>query len=567
MIRIVVRPAIKVNGRYALFFSCNYRPYIINRLSKFGDRFFHKNTKEWEFSTKYYKELCQVLSDIDTITLDKSYYENIKKRRNINLVPAINVDNFKFKTVPYKHQKECFTYGLTRKNWLLADEQGLGKSKEVIDIAVAKKQNFNYKHCLIICCINGLKWNWKDEITIHSDETGYILGQRTGKRSKKITVKSNKEKLEDIKNIQNIKDYFIITNIETLRNNEIAKELSELCYNNVINMIAIDEVHKCNNPDSSQTQGLMLLHSECKIGMTGTPIMNNPLDAYVVLRWLGYEKNNYFMFRSLFCDFGSYNQIIRYKNLDVLRNQLSKIMLRRLKKDVLDLPDKIHINEYVDLSKTQQMMYNETERRLKSEKDNITSLAAFTRLRQITGYSGILDNKTNESSKFDRMRQIVEESVANGKKVIIFSVWTKIIEPAFQLLSEYNPAVITGKLNDKQQNEQKNKFQNDPDCKVILGTVAAMGTGFTLTSGTVVIFIDEPWTDGAKTQAIDRAHRIGTKDDILIYTIMVKNSIDERVHRIVTDKGVMADMLVDGTVRSQKEIINYLLFGYNQNKY
>jgi SNF2 family DNA or RNA helicase len=89
-----------------------------------------------------------------------------------------------------------------------------------------------------------------------------------------------------------------------------------------------------------------------------------------------------------------------------------------------------------------------------------------------------------------------------------------------------------------------------------------MGTGFTLTAGTVVIFLDEPWTESTKAQAIDRAHRIGTKDDIIVYTIMVQGSIDERVHNIVVDKGILADFLVDGIANEKKqEIIDYLLCG------
>ena len=143
-----------------------------------------------------------------------------------------------------------------------------GKSKQMIDLACIKKQMYGYKHCLIIACVNGLKYNWKEEINVHSNESGYILGTRTNKKGKTY-IGSNKERLEDLKNIDNIKDYFIITNIETLRYTDtqqqecktknkngtkrykkvttfpIVEELQKLMLNKEISMIVADEVHRC----------------------------------------------------------------------------------------------------------------------------------------------------------------------------------------------------------------------------------------------------------------------------------------------------------------------------------
>ena len=103
-------------------------------------------------------------------------------------------------------------------------------------------------------------------------------------------------------------------------------------------------------------------------------------------------------------------------------------------------------------------------------------------------------------------------------------------------------------------------FQNDNDCKFIVGTIGAMCTGITLTAGTVVIFLDEPWTMANKQQAIDRCHRIGTNSNITVYTIMCKNTIDERIHDIIYKKGQLSDMIIDGHIVGDKaQIFNYLL--------
>ena len=152
-------------------------------------------------------------------------------------------DGFSFKTKPYKHQLECFKYGLRYDKFLLADEMGLGKTKESIDIAVAKKLQNGYTHCLIICCVNSVKWNWVNEVKTHSNESAWILGQR--KRKNKWSVGSNKDKLADLKDLENNNSYFLITNIETLRDAAIQAELINLFKAKKIQMIIADECHKC----------------------------------------------------------------------------------------------------------------------------------------------------------------------------------------------------------------------------------------------------------------------------------------------------------------------------------
>ena len=139
--------------------------------------------------------------------------------------------------------------------FLLGDEQGLGKTKQIIDLACIKKQQKQYKHCLIICGVNGLKWNWKAEVEKHSNEKAYILGTRyDSKENEKIgTMADRLEDLETLLDDYKRKDglintdfgiynsYFIITNIETLRNEKIIQKLKELCDEGIINMIALDE--------------------------------------------------------------------------------------------------------------------------------------------------------------------------------------------------------------------------------------------------------------------------------------------------------------------------------------
>ena len=449
---------------------------------------------------------------------------------------------------------------------------------QVINLACIKKQQRSYKHCLIICGVNGLKWNWKAEVEKHSNEKAYILGTRyDSKGNEKIgSINDRLEDLETLLDDYKRKDglintdfgiynsYFIITNIETLRNEKIIQKLKELCDEGIINMLALDEGHKCKDPTSQQGKALLKLQAETMVSMTGTPLMNNPLDLYIHLKWLGYEKHAYYSFKKHYCIFGGFGgyQIVGYRNLDQLKEQFEDIMLRRLKKDVLDLPDKIYTTEYVEMSPKQAKIYKEVSMEIKENIDKVTNainpLAELIRLRQATGYTGILSSTIQESAKLDRLEELLDEIVSNGGKALIFSNWTAMTNPTFERFKRFNPAIITGET--KNRVEQQDKFMNDDTCKIIIGTIGAMGTGLTLTAGSTVIFLDEPWNRATREQAEDRAHRIGTKENVNIIFLITKNTIDERIHDIVEQKGHLADMLVDGkVVGDKKQLINYLL--------
>ncbi len=557
-VTIKIKEADKCIGDYSLFVSFPYNDELLQIIRNLPSRFWHKDEKEWEVPLKYLDALKIAFKNQEVTVIG-----DVPEKKETIAIP-----DFNFKTKPFKHQVEGFKYGLTNSKWLLGDEQGLGKTKQVIDIAVAKKLSNGYKHCLIICGVNGLKWNWVNEIHTHSDEDCWILGQRT--RAGKVVIGSNEDKLTDVLALSsdNVKiPYFLITNVETLRTEKIANELGQLCKNGIINMVAIDEIHKCKNPTSQQGKGILKLQPEYRIAMTGTPLMNTPMDLYIILKWLGYEKHSFYQFKNHYCVMGGYGgyEIISYKNLDQLEDQLQDIKLRRLKKDVLDLPEKTYVNEYVEMTPKQKQIYDEVTADIRMNIDQIkmanNPLAELIRMRQATGYTGILSSKVTESAKMDRMEELVEEAIENGKKVVIFSNWTQMTLPIYNRLAvKYHGTYITGEVDSDQRAEHVRRFQEDDDCKFVVGTIGAMGTGLTLTAGTVEIFMDEPWNKALKDQAEDRCHRVGTKENVTIYTLLCKNTIDEKIHNLVEQKGIMADAIVDGKINvNKKDLLDYLL--------
>lgn len=557
MININIANSKKCNGEYSMFITFDYNQKIVDVIREFPTRYWNKDRKEWEVPFTKLGEFVTKLSDFDfDIT---GQYVTVEKPK------AVTPVGFEFKTTPFQHQIDGFNYGLQYDRWLLGDEQGLGKTKQVIDIAVAKKLQKGYKHCLIICGVNGLKWNWLNEIHTHSDEEGWILGQRY--KNRKLVIGSNADKLADLMHLESISSYFLITNVESMRDEAIVAQIAKYAKSKEIGIVAIDEVHKCKNPSSQQGKGILKVQSECRIAMTGTPLMNSPLDLFIILKWLGYEKHAFYAFKKHYCVYGGYGgyEIMGYRNLNELQEQLDSIMLRRLKKDVLDLPEKTHINEYVEMTPKQEIIYKEVTAQIRANIDQIkmanNPLSELIRMRQATGYTGILSSTIKESAKLDRMEELVEEAVSNGKKVVIFSNWTQMTDVIYRRLNHYHPAIITGQTDDTMRQVMVNDFQNNEDVKVIIGTIGAMGTGLTLTAGTVEIFMDEPWNRANKEQAEDRCHRVGTKENVTIYTLICKGTIDERINELVEKKGQMADALVDGVHSADKSALIDFLIG------
>ena len=561
-------------SKLSAFVSFEYDSNLVSIIKSMGTRVYIPEKKTWEIPESAVPMLMSRLHDYDVLLRGEMHHETPASHAQL---PS----GFVFTTKPYKHQMEGLIYGLEHESFLLGDDQGLGKTKEIIDLAMCRKQTDGLKHCLIICGINGNKYNWADEVKIHSKEDSWILGTRFTKRTPiKMIEGSTKDKLEDLNNIPH--QFFWITNIETLRGGSfkekqgkrtvirfpIAEKIQELCDKGIIGMIAFDEAHKAKNPDSQQ--GKALLSIDCKgpkIPMSGTFVLNNPLDLYLPLRWAGFETHSFYAYKQHYCKMGGFGgkEIVGYKNLDELRSMVSKVMLRRVKGDVLDLPPKVHTIEWVDAYPEQKSLYKDVRDQVRDNIDKVKvhpdPLSEMLRLRQVTGYPGILSSTVTKSAKMDRMEELVEDEVAVGGKAIIFSNWSEMTNVIRHKLKKYNPAYITGEVGSVQRIEEKDRFQNDPNCKVMIGTIGALGTGFTLTAAQLVIFVDEPWNRGIKDQAEDRAHRIGTRGTVRVVTILTRDTVDEGVYNLVQKKGKMADLLVDGKVdgKNVDDVLSYLL--------
>ena len=525
----------------SVYLSFNYSPTIVARVKELPNRWYSIKTREWEIP---YTDLPLLMSRFDgeIVGLEAvgAYTSSTNEQSVINRLDGITTDiDFKFKTVPFPHQIECFNFGIKRNCLLIADEQGLGKTKESIDIAVARRQLNGITGVLIVCGVNSVRFNWESEIKIHSDETVQLVDG------------SSKERVHKLRNSGEY--FFNIINVESLRNPAILSEIIDLIDHNKISMVIFDEVHKAKNGQCQQGRALVKLNTPFKLALTGTPITSRAEDLWNILHWLGVERNSFWQYRGRYCVMGGYggHNVVAYRNLDELSLKLKRAMIRRKKDEVFDLPPKLHSYEYVELTPKQRVHYNSIRQGILKRIDEIVALpnplTEFIRLRQCTSGLEVLEVDGKDNPKLDRLKELLEEVIIpNGKKLVVFSQWGKVTKILRRELKKYNPAYITGEVKDSKRQEEVKRFQNDSTCRVCIGTISAMGTGLTLTAGEYVVFMDRAWTSADNEQAEDRCHRIGTTGTVNVITMIAQGTVDERVENIIKQKKDLSDAVVEG---------------------
>lgn len=506
----------------------------------------------------------------------------------------------------FQHQLDFMKYAIDRQHrglysgFILADEMGLGKTTEVMNLALYNRKFNKIKHCLIIACVNSAKYNWIYDIQKHTNgqEIPYLLGTRKKRDGTLHMDGSSADKLKDLmcghmygdKNAPPL-PFFIIMNIEAIRmlSNRhylIRERLTMLINKGYIGMVALDEIHHGASASSKGGKQLLKLKKDVTakipwIPMTGTPIVNKPTDLFLPLKLVdGHTYNSYYSWCQNFCVYGGFGnyQIIAYKNTPELKKMLQSNMLRRLKKDVLDLPPKIRTVEYVENTKYQADLYDQVARDMIMHKDEIVSsinpMVKFLKLRQVNGNPELIDNTLaidksylSKNAKMVRLLDLVENILSNGEKVVIFSNWVESLRTVYKFLAkDHNVCCFTGTMRPEEREVHKKRFIEDPEAKIIIGTIGALGTSHTLTVANNVIFYDLPWNQATVEQAEDRCHRTGTTSTVNIYYLITKDSVDDKVYDIIMQKDGVSKYIVDNeiSIKDNPQLFEFLL-GHDTN--
>ena len=544
----------KFSGLSSFLISFQYDPKVVEMIKTLPNYYYHKKDYCWEIPAECLAQALDSLTFLDTIQLIMLPETVEDPNQGDFTITQDEIDQLHFK--PFPHQVEAINFGLNPKHqkFLLLDSMGIGKTLEIIGLAETLYRRGLIEHCLIICGVDSLRQNWKAEIQKFSNLSVLVLGEKISKTGK-VSYLTMKERAEILKNP--IQEFFVVVNAATLRNDDNGESSFIKAWKKTKNnfgMIAVDEVHRFASSTSQQGDNLLKLKSDYKVAATGTLLLNSPISCYVPLSWTENDHSILTNYKSQYCTFGGFggNQIVGYKNLDSLREEINSCMIRRTLDQVRDdMPPKNITYEVVEMSTEHRKFYDAIVNGVKSEADKVklnTSnlLALTTRLRQATACPSVLTTQPVVSSKVERAVEIAEDILASGEKVVIFSMFKETVQALATMLKAYDPLICTGDNTEQQIKASVEAFQNSPDSKVMLGTHQKMGTGFTLNSAQYLICIDTPWTDASLSQSTDRIWRITNKYPAYVTVLTCADTIDERVREIVETKKDLSDYMIDG---------------------
>ena len=252
MIKIDERQTNKLPGKTSLFISFKYNPLIIEIIKQCDVSTYDKKSFEWEVPNTSLSYLLERLSEIDDVELNL-----LQDEVSVEPKPVVLNDD-DYITKPYQYQLDGIKFGIEHNKWLLLDAPGLGKTLQVIYIAQELKQRKNIEHCLIICGVNTLKNNWKNEVLKHSNLSCKILGERVNRKGKTV-IGSVNDRLEDLKSP--IDEFFVVTNIQTIRDSNIVSAIKN--GPNKFDMIVVDEIHTCVSGDTLINTDRGLIKIKC----------------------------------------------------------------------------------------------------------------------------------------------------------------------------------------------------------------------------------------------------------------------------------------------------------------
>lgn len=533
-------------------FSGNDFKKNLDRIKKFWNRkYLNNNNHEWEVPFSCWEEIKQLYSDSEIRYLNQP--PKAKFVTNDDILKGIDFNGYNL----YDYQLEGVKFGLNHHNFLLLDEQGLGKTLQIISLARYKKLHQGLKHCLIICGVNSLKYNWKKEVEkFCKDEKAVILGTKYNTRKKlvPISLEETKQQIDSCPD-----EFFWIINIERVRlsskdkssKDGIVHHLNKQIESGQLGMIAIDEIHKCKDLSTSQGQGILALNpSASKVGMTGTLLVNNPIDLYCPMSFIGLINYNKWAYEKKFVIKNEWGQSIGYQNMSELHNILYKSSIRRTK-DLLDLPDKLYKPEWLELSKEEWKVMSSV---MNDDRDlayidkidpPLDELSMITRMRQASVASELLTTKKISSTKFSRLNDILEEARINGQKVLVFCPFTEALKLGIKYCEKYAPKLVCGGMGNQVQ-KVVDEHENTEGFSVLFAQENTLGVGYTLTNTEICVFLSPPWSKAAYDQCSDRIHRIGQKHTVQIIDLLAKDTYDELVYKQLHGKGAMSSVVVDG---------------------
>ena len=467
-----------------------------------------------------------------TQILDDIHYEDIDVDIDFDKYSKLDKRGWR----AFKHQEDGIKFLMKNKKCILADDMGLGKTYQSIVAALESGAER-----VLIICPSSLKINWMREVQNFCDDVSIITGSYWDPARFTII------------------NYDILKNFHTVK--EKNKEYEEWELRREIadfnpDLLILDEAHYVKNHKSKRGAILKDLSKNFSCErvwlLTGTPIANRPMDYYNLLSIIDSPiTNNWVHYAKTYCEGMRFRKGGKYvwvtkgaSNLDELASKTKRTILRRKKEDVLDLPEKLITPVYLELENVDgyKSVWEDylAKRKLEGKKGNpARDLVEMTLLRTFIAMETV-----------PYSIEKAEEALELNKKVIIFCNFNDEMD-AFNRHFGNKAVCVRGGMSDKQKQLSVDRFQEDDSCKVFVGQIKAAGVGLTLTKAEIVIMNSLDWVPGNHEQAEDRAYRIGQKETVNIYYMLMDGTIDTLVWDILNEK-----KKIIGTIMGEDDIIN-----------
>lgn len=495
--------------------------------------------------------------------------EIIKNSEYKNIINELNKDQLEENMeIPKNLSGTLRYYQKTGYKWLktldryhfggiLADDMGLGKTVQMLSVIVDYAHNVGERASLVVSP-SSLTLNWLNEVNKFTENLKSCVIRGTLSERKAI--------------IDNIENYdLVITSYDLLKRDiELYKEK-----NYKFRYIIADEAQYLKNSTTKNAKAIKQIKADTRYALTGTPIENSLSELWSIFDFImpGYLftyrkfKNTYEM------------PIVKKEDeraMQKLKMLIEPFVLRRNKKEVLtELPDKTVTVLNNEMNEEQQKIYLNYLSQAKQEllekieqngyeRTHMQILAALTRLRQICCHPSLFINNYNSgSSKLDQCMEIIQDAITGGHKILLFSGYTSMFEIIEKELKESKIRYfkLTGSTKIEDRIKLVDEFNINPDVKVFLISLKAGGTGLNLTGADMVIHYDPWWNISTENQATDRAYRIGQKNNVQVYKLITKNSIEEKIYELQERKAKLADNMLDTKAKfisqlSKDEIMN-----------
>jgi len=470
---------------------------------------------------------------VDKFLRARDRLKNIKTQTEVTLASDIG-------NKLYNYQRIGVNFMVKGKRNINADDMGLGKTLE--SIAAAEESGAER---VLIVTLNTLKFNWEAELMKWGNKPITIINGNKAKRDKQIAA---------------YETGYMVINYEGMR---LHPELASMQWDAMI----CDEAHKLKNKDTLHTVACKRVDSTYRWALTGTPMENAPHELWSILNWLFPESfSSYWRFVEQYCVINEFNnkddKTVRVPvgaiSTKEMHQLLEPIMIRRLKTEVLpDLPEKQYVNIPVEMGKDDRRVYKQILKEMITVLDNgdivatPTVLTQFTRLKQCCISQHLMGTKRDNvtSAKFEALEDLIESSIDNHK-IVVFTCFSEALKIARANLQArgWKTVEVYGDVTPEGRQLAVQQFRNDPDCRIFLATIQAGGTGLDglQYASDMTIFLDKHPNPMKNLQAEDRLMRIGQKNALTVYSIIVKDSIEEYIEYRLMKKETTFNSIING---------------------